>query len=143
MVQWLPVRNCTVLFCRFAAGGGRAAVHELPVTQSICNIAVQEAERAGASGVSAIRIKMGAYVDYVPAIIQEYFNVVSEGTLAEGAVLEIERVPAVLRCGDCHGESPMERRRMRCPRCGSRRVELVTGKEFYIDSMEVEAEDGD
>lgn len=118
-------------------------MHELPVTQSICNIAVKEAERVGASNVTAIRIKMGEYMDYVPVIIQEYFNVVSEGTPAEGAVLEIERIPAVLRCKDCHQERRMEQHRMKCPCCGSRAVELITGKEFYIDSMEVETEDGD
>ncbi|MCD8085871.1 MAG: hydrogenase maturation nickel metallochaperone HypA [Clostridiales bacterium] len=118
-------------------------MHELPITQSICNLAVQEAERVGATKVCAIRIKMGEYTDYVPVIIQEYFNVVSEGTLAEGAVLEIETVPAVLRCHACGGESPMERFRMKCPACGSRDVELITGKEFYIDSMEVETDDGD
>ncbi len=118
-------------------------MHELPITQSICNLAVQEAERIGATKVCAIRIKMGEYTDYVPVIIQEYFNVVSEGTLAEGAVLEIETVPAVLWCHACGGENPMERFRMKCPVCGSRDVELITGKEFYIDSMEVETEDGD
>lgn len=118
-------------------------MHELPITQSICDIACREAERAGAAKVCTIHIKMGAYQDYVPVIIQEYFNVVSEGTIAEGAVLEIETVPAVVRCPDCGQDSPMERRRLRCPLCGSRRVMLVTGREFYIDSMEVEDDAGD
>lgn len=118
-------------------------MHELPITQSICDIACREAERVGARKVCTIRIKMGAYMDYVPVIIQEYFNVVSEGTLAEGAQLEIETVPAVLRCPDCGGESPMEQHRLRCPLCGSRRVKLVSGKEFYIDSMEVEDDERD
>lgn len=118
-------------------------MHELPITQAICGLAVQEAERIGASRVCTIRIKMGEYMDYVPVIIQEYFNVVSEGTLAQGARLEVEAVPAVLQCPDCGGESRMERHRMRCPLCGGRRVTLVTGKEFYIDSMEVETDERD
>ncbi|MCD7920068.1 MAG: hydrogenase maturation nickel metallochaperone HypA [Clostridiales bacterium] len=118
-------------------------MHELPITQSICSLAVQEAERVGATKVYAIRIKMGEYTDYVPVIIQEYFNVVSEGTLAEGAVLEIETVPATLRCRACGAERRMEKFRMKCPACGSREVELLTGREFYIDSMEVETDDGD
>jgi hydrogenase nickel incorporation protein HypA/HybF len=118
-------------------------MHELPITQSICNLAVQEAQRVGAQRVCTIHIKMGEYTDYVPVIIQEYFNVVSEGTLAEGAQLEITRIPAVIRCKDCGGESRMQQFRLRCPQCGSRNTELITGKEFYIDSMEVETDEGD
>ncbi len=118
-------------------------MHELPITQSICSLAVREAERVGATQVYALRIKMGEYPAYVPVLIQEYFNVVSEGTLAEGAVLEIETVPATLRCHTCGAERRMEKFRMKCPVCGSREVELLTGREFYIDSMEVETDDGD
>lgn len=116
-------------------------MHELPVTQSICNIAVNEAKRLGAKRVYSISIKMGDYCDYVPEIIQEYFNIVSEGTLAEHAEIKVERVPATLYCKDCGVENRVEHFRMRCPLCSGRNVELKTGKEFYVSSMEVE--DGD
>lgn len=116
-------------------------MHELPVTQSICDIAVQEARRAGAQKVTEIRIKQGEYTGYVPEIVQIYFDLVSEGTIAEGAKLVIEPVPAVLFCRECGVESPGEHFRMRCPLCNSRNVELKSGREFYIDSLEVE--DGD
>lgn len=116
-------------------------MHELPVTQSICRIAIQEAGRIGAKKVCQIHIKLGEYTDYVPEIIQEYFNLVSEGTIAERAELIIERVPAVLYCRDCRKESKGEHYRMRCPFCNGHNVELRSGREFYIDSMEVE--DGD
>lgn len=116
-------------------------MHELPITQSICTIVVEEAERLHAKKILKIRIKQGEYRDYIPEVIQEYFNLVSEGTLAEGAELVVDTVPAVLRCGDCAAESRGEHYRMRCPHCGSRNVTLLSGREFYIDSMEVE--DGD
>lgn len=116
-------------------------MHELPVTQSICDIAVREARRVGARKVTQIRIKQGEYTDYVPEIVQVYFDLVSEGTIAEGAKLVIEPVPAVLSCRDCGKESRGERFRMRCPLCNGRNVELKSGREFYIDSLEVE--DGD
>lgn len=118
------------------------SMHELPVTQSICDIAVREAERIHAKKVCSITIKMGDYSDYVPEIVQEYFNLVSEGTLAEGAQIQVERVPATLYCRDCGVTSPVEHFRMRCPLCGGGRTELKTGREFYVDRMEVE-EDGD
>lgn len=117
------------------------SLHELPITQSICNIAVNEAKRLGAKRVYKITIQMGDYCDYVPEIIQTYFDLVSEGTLAENAQIQVERVPATLYCRDCRVESRVEHFRMRCPLCGGREVALRTGREFYISSMEVE--DGD
>lgn len=117
-------------------------MHEFPVTQSICRIAVEEAKRIGAQRITRIMIAQGDYTDYVPDIIQEYFNIVSEGTLAEGAQLEIRKIPAVLHCEECGMDSVVEHFRMRCPLCLSGKTKLLSGKEFYIDSMEVE-EDGD
>lgn len=32
----------------------------------------------------------------------------------------------------------MEHFRMICPFCGDRRVKVISGKEFYIESMEIE-----
>lgn len=117
-------------------------MHELPVTQSICDIAVKEAERIHAKKVCSITIKMGDYSDYVPEIIQEYFNLVSEGTVAEGAQIQVERVGATLYCEDCGIISPVSHFRMRCPLCGGSHTVLKTGREFYVDRMEVE-ENGD
>lgn len=116
-------------------------MHELPVTQSICDIAVKEAQRIGAEKVCSITIQMGDYCDYVPEIIQSYFDLVSQGTLAEGAKLSVRRIGATLYCADCGVVSPVAHYRMRCPLCNGGRTELRTGREFYVDSMEVE--DGD
>lgn len=117
-------------------------MHEFPVTQSICRIAVEEAKRIGAVKITRIMIAQGDYTDYVPEIIQEYFNLVSENTLAQGAKLEIHKIPALLHCEDCGMDSIVEHFRMRCPLCLSGKTTLKSGKEFYIESMEVE-EDGD
>ncbi len=113
-------------------------MHELPITQRVCDLAVSEAERAGAAKVCRIFLKIGEYTDFVPDIIELYFELVSEGTVAEGAELSFETVPAVLWCPECQAERRGEKLRLRCPVCGSRRVELRSGREFYIDRMEIE-----
>lgn len=116
-------------------------MHELPITQSICRIAVEEAERIQAKKVCSITIKMGEYCDYVPEVIQQYFNLVSEGTVAEEAEIIVETVPAAIFCKDCNKQFGGNHYSLRCPECGGRNTELKAGREFYIDSMEVE--DGD
>lgn len=116
-------------------------MHELAVTQGILDIAVAEAEKAGNRKVINIKIKLGVFTGLVPQCIQEYYDLISEDTVAEGAELIFEKIPAVIHCESCGADSTIDRFRLRCPVCNENRVRIVSGKEFYIDSMEVE--DGD
>ena len=113
-------------------------MHELAITESILRIAVQAAEEYQAKRVLEIRIKIGAYSGVVPQYIQEYFDLVSQGTLAERARLCIETIPATVQCHACGRITEVERFRIKCAACGSTDVELRTGKEYYVDSLEVE-----
>lgn len=113
-------------------------MHELSVTEGILNFALDEAKKLNADKVTAIRLKLGALSGLVPDCIGVYFDMVSEGTLCEGAKLEFERIPARIRCAECGGENKIEGFRLICPACASRRVELIAGREAYIDSMEIE-----
>ena len=74
----------------------------------------------------------------VPQCVQDYFDVISQGTIAQGAVLDIQRLPVVIHCEDCSQDSPIDRRHVRCPLCGSTHLKLIQGREFYIESLEVD-----
>lgn len=113
-------------------------MHELAITQSILDIAEKAAGEHGAKRVQSVRIMLGEYSGVVPQCIQYYFDVISKGTLAEGAVLDIRRLPVVIRCNSCGKESQIDRRHIRCPLCGGTDLKLIQGREFYIESMEVE-----
>lgn len=113
-------------------------MHELSVTESILKIAEEEAEKNKASKIINIKIKVGELSGVMPQLIQEYFNLVATGTKAEGAELIIDRIQATLKCKDCNNVSRIDRMKMKCPVCSSINTEVLTGKEFYIDSMEVE-----
>jgi hydrogenase nickel incorporation protein HypA/HybF len=113
-------------------------MHELAITESILRIAVDEANKHGASKVLSIKIKVGEFSGVVPQLIQEYYNIVSRDTEAEGAELVIDRVPVTIRCLDCGKAFAIDRAKIKCPECGSINIKMVTGREFYVDSMEVE-----
>jgi hydrogenase nickel incorporation protein HypA/HybF len=113
-------------------------MHELPVTQSILEIVEQHASQAGASRVRRITLRLGQWSGFVDDSIQFYFDMLSDGTLAEGATLCFERVPVHFVCRNCgEGFSPPEYD-WRCPKCGSLGGEMTSGREFYVDSIEVE-----
>ncbi len=113
-------------------------MHELAITQSILDIARNAAEEHGAKKVQSVRIMLGEYSGVVPQCIQYYFDVISKGTVAEGAVLDIRRLPVRIHCNACGEESEIERLHVSCPLCGSTDLKLIQGREFYIESMEVE-----
>lgn len=113
-------------------------MHELSITQSILNIAVSSAENAGAKKVNGIKITLGEMSGCVPQYIQEYFDIVSEGTIAAGAKLTFTSVPAVAKCLDCGHETHLIRFRFRCEKCKSQNLQIISGREFLVESIDVE-----
>ncbi len=113
-------------------------MHELSITQSILNIAVSSAENAGAKKVNGIKITLGEMSGCVPQYIQEYFDIISEGTIAAGAKLEFKSVPAVAKCLDCGYETHLVRFRFRCEKCKSQNLKIISGREFLVESIDIE-----
>lgn len=113
-------------------------MHEMAITQSILDIAVSEAEKHKAKKVRQIKIRIGEYSGVVPQLIQEYYNLISRGTIAEQAELILERVPLTVRCRACGETNRIDKRKVICPVCGSVDLQLLTGREFYVESLEVD-----
>jgi len=115
------------------------AMHELPVTQSILEIALRHAKRAEAGRILAINLTIGDLTGFVDDSIQFYFDYLSKDTLADGARLTIERIAAQVRCHQCGAEyAPPDSRIWTCPQCEALGGEVIAGKEFSVASIEVE-----
>ena len=115
-------------------------MHELAVTESILKIAVQHATQANAVRVTSLYLVIGQLSSIVDDSVQFYWDMLSEGTPCEGALLHFERRPAALKCLDCEQTYTLNGELTDCPNCHSARVKVVAGEEFYLDSIEVEAE---
>jgi hydrogenase nickel incorporation protein HypA/HybF len=115
-------------------------MHELAVTENILKIAVQHATQANAVRVTAVNLVIGQLSSIVDDSVQFYWDMLSEGTLCAGAQLHFERRPANLRCLDCGHTYILAGELTDCPACHSARLKVVGGEEFYLDSIEVEAE---
>jgi hydrogenase nickel incorporation protein HypA/HybF len=115
-------------------------MHELSVTQSVLSIALEHAQKAGAQRITQIVVVIGDFSTFVDDSVQFYFDIISQGTIAEGAELIFDRTPGRLRCGDCGSTFTYDARRVEltCPSCGGSRLEIVGGREFYVESIGVE-----
>lgn len=113
-------------------------MHEYAVTQSIVDIVVKEAEKAGASRISEIKLVIGDLSTIIDESVSLYFDVISKGTAAEGARLAFKRLPARFSCTACGLEYDKPAKGFDCPACGNIGRLTGEGKEFYIESMEVD-----
>ena len=111
-------------------------MHELAVMQSVVAVCEREAAEKGFRRVESVRLAVGTMSGFEPECMFEFFPAAAAGTVAEGARLETRVIPAAIECPDC-GYSG-EAKGASCPRCGGAGFRLTQGREFYIDSIEVE-----
>ena len=114
-------------------------MHEMAVTESILNIVLRHAEKAEAQRVVVVNLIIGDLTGFVDESIQFYFDFLSQGTMANGAQLNIEHVAARVRCHSCGAEyEPPYSRLWSCPQCQSPGGEVSAGREFSVVSIEVD-----
>ena len=106
------------------------------------DIALEHAGKADASRVGKIYLAVGSLCGFEEECIQFYFDFLSKGTIAEGAELSFDRVQAMARCNGCGNTFELGEFERSCPRCGGDRLELIAGRELFVESIEVE-QDGD
>ena len=116
-------------------------MHELAITESLLRTVEEEINRYKAVKVSEIRIIMGKLNAFIPECIQEYFELMSEGTPAEGARLVFNIQPVILECRICNKKFEMEYNRLKCKYCQGINVDIISGKEFYVDSLDIETDE--
>lgn len=116
-------------------------MHELPVTEDILRIVDEHAKRNGASRVTDIYLVIGELSSFIDDSIQFYFDLLSPDTLSEGAELHFKRIKTRFRCRKCGHEFEPEDRNWLCPKCHALGGDVIAGKEFYVESIEVTTED--
>ncbi|MDX9990580.1 MAG: hydrogenase maturation nickel metallochaperone HypA [Anaerolineales bacterium] len=113
-------------------------MHELAVTESILEIALRHAEAQNATKITHLYIVMGQWSSVVDDSVQFYWDMISAGSIAQGATLHFERIPTELTCLDCGKVYHPASESVLCPDCQSARLKVIKGEEFRLDSIEIE-----
>jgi hydrogenase nickel incorporation protein HypA/HybF len=108
-------------------------MHEMAITQSVVDAVC---EHAAGRHVHSVRVEVGALCAVVPDSMQFCFGLAAEGTVADGARLDLDVQPGAARCRTCGAEFDLTDLILLCP-CGSADVEVLAGRELRILSMEV------
>lgn len=113
-------------------------LHELGLTQSIIDLAIEYATRENAKKVSSITVEIGSISGVIPEAVEFAFDVCSKETLVEGAALHINHINGQGRCLDCKEISDIDFPTHICPNCGNLSLEIVQGKEMKFIEMEID-----
>lgn len=113
-------------------------MHEMSLCESVIRILQREAKRQKFTRVNTVCLRIGALSCVAPEAMDFCFRAVSRGTLAEGARLELDRVPGKAWCMNCGETVTIRERYDGCPQCGSHELQVTGGDEIRITELEVQ-----
>jgi hydrogenase nickel incorporation protein HypA/HybF len=116
-------------------------MHELSIAASMLDGVLRAAEQAGATRIEAVEIELGAMRLVVPEALHTAWEAVRTDTLADGAVLKIEEVPAQAecrRCGQCF--EPDIECSFWCAHCEQADVRIIRGNDIVLRSVTCQTE---
>lgn len=112
-------------------------MHEMAICESILGILKEQARAQQFDTVKRVRLEIGPLSGVEIEALKFGFDVVTRGSLAESAALEIVETQASAWCMPC-GETVAIRERFdACPKCGSHQLQVTTGEELRIKELEV------
>jgi hydrogenase nickel incorporation protein HypA/HybF len=110
-------------------------MHEMALAEGILQIVLDAAE---GEKVRKVSLHVGRLQMVAPDSLEFSFQLVAAGTPAAEASIEMQETPAVLRCGQCGAESELDLPPFNCRHCGASDVEVISGDEVLVDSVELE-----
>jgi hydrogenase nickel incorporation protein HypA/HybF len=113
-------------------------MHEMAIAQSIVELVQDHARRDAFTRVLTVRLAIGVLSHVEPRALEFGFDVVTRGTVAEGAKLVIDRPAGTGYCTDCEKNVPIAGHGEPCPSCGGARWMLVGGDEMRVVDLEVD-----
>lgn len=98
-------------------------------------------KHAAGRQVKVVTMSIGKLRQVVPDSLSFYFDIIAKDTVCDGARLDINIVPALLRCENCEKEWEPDFPTFRCPFCADSKVTVLSGEEFMVESLEVEEDE--
>lgn len=115
-------------------------MRELQATQSILQKALRIAQEWGGKRIKNVHLAFGEISDLDPASIKKYWNDLGRGTPAEQAQLHFRLIIAEVQCMSCFKKYQPVNGVIHCPNCGSFGAKILSGEEFYVETIEMDDE---
>ncbi len=113
-------------------------MHEMSLCESLIGVIEDQASVHDYKRVRTVFLEIGSLACVEPEALRFSFDLVTRGTLAEGAALEIIKVTPQAWCFACGRTVTVQQRFNPCPDCGGYRLRLTGGDSLQIKQLEVD-----
>jgi len=113
-------------------------MHEMSLAESVREIVEDAARAHGARRVAAVRVEVGALAMVETDALRFAFEVVTHGSLAGDAVLEIVETAGSAWCMQCSKPVAIAQRGDACPCCASYQLQVTGGEQFRVLDIQIE-----
>lgn len=115
-------------------------MHEMSIAEQLIETVLETAKANDAFSVEEVELEIGEMRLVVPSALELCFEVVSEGTIAQGAKLTISEKKITMECGSCGKRYGAEIGNFICPKCLKAEGKIVEGNEILITAITCDVE---
>ncbi len=115
-------------------------MHEVSIAENLVRILEDEMVPYKGTRLETVKLRVGELSGVVPDALRFAFEICSRGTVAEGATLEIDEVPARGYCKSCKREVHLDVPFLICPLCGTADIDVLSGRELEIENIYLDEE---
>ena len=113
-------------------------MHELSLCKAMLSIINNHVAGKSCTKVNVVVLEIGQLAAVDESALRFSFEVITKGTVAENARLDIIEVEGQANCSVCQKKVTLKRYYDACPICGNFSLIVIQGEELRVKFMEVE-----
>ncbi|HEY95492.1 MAG TPA: hydrogenase maturation nickel metallochaperone HypA [Dehalococcoidia bacterium] len=113
-------------------------MHELSIVESLLALVLEHADKAEAEKVVGVNLVVGELSGVVDEAVEFYWDFLTRETIAKDSRIIFRHVSARLKCRKCGEVFLSSENGYICPKCSEQQVDIIAGRELFIESLEVE-----
>lgn len=112
-------------------------MHELALMENVIEIVRSNALKSHITRIDRLKLVVGKLSMALPDSLQFAFQVLGQDEMFKQAILEIEEKEVVCYCKECQQQFAVNNDYcFVCPWCGLSGVDIIEGRELYLDYYE-------
>lgn len=110
-------------------------MHELGILSNIINSIEELMETENLTVVDTIVLEVGELSGVIPKYIKDCYPAAIYKTKLADTKLQMDVIEGIGECRECHEKFNVLANDLECPKCKSRNIEPLTGKQFMIKQI--------
>lgn len=110
-------------------------MHELGIVTQVIKTVDDVMKENDLTELDTVVLEIGEMSDVVPSFIVEAWTALAPTTPYPNAKMDIEVIPAIAECQDCHHKDSVRNLNFTCPKCNSLNFKIISGREFEIKQI--------